>query len=54
VVSGHPWAYAYLPESVKAFPGPEDLAAVMGETGFGETSWELLTGGVAALHVGIR
>jgi demethylmenaquinone methyltransferase/2-methoxy-6-polyprenyl-1,4-benzoquinol methylase len=54
VVSGHPWAYAYLPESVKEFPGPEDLAAVMGEAGFVETRWELLTGGVAALHVGVR
>ena len=54
LVSGHPWAYAYLPESVKEFPGPADLAAVMGEAGFADTSWELLTGGVAALHVGIR
>jgi demethylmenaquinone methyltransferase / 2-methoxy-6-polyprenyl-1,4-benzoquinol methylase len=54
VVSGHPWAYTYLPESVKEFPGPEDFAGLMGEAGFKEARWELLTGGIAALHVGIR
>jgi demethylmenaquinone methyltransferase/2-methoxy-6-polyprenyl-1,4-benzoquinol methylase len=54
LVSGHPWAYGYLPESVREFPEPEDLAALMIESGFGRTSWELLTGGVAALHVGER
>jgi demethylmenaquinone methyltransferase / 2-methoxy-6-polyprenyl-1,4-benzoquinol methylase len=54
VVSGHPWAYTYLPESVKEFPGPEDFAGLMGAAGFKEARWELLTGGIAALHVGSR
>jgi demethylmenaquinone methyltransferase / 2-methoxy-6-polyprenyl-1,4-benzoquinol methylase len=54
VVSGHPWAYTYLPESVKEFPGPEDLAGLMQEAGFRVAEWELLMGGIAALHVGIR
>lgn len=54
VVSGHPWAYSYLPESVKEFPGPEALAERMARSGFRETKWELLSGGIAALHVGIR
>jgi len=54
VVSGHPWAYTYLPESVKEFPGPEALAERMARSGFQETSWELLSCGIAALHVGIR
>ena len=54
VVSGHPWAYRYLPESVKDFPDPENLAELMRVSGFRETSWELLSGGIAALHVGIR
>ena len=54
VVSGHPWAYSYLPESVKEFPGPEALAERMARSGFRETRWELLSGGIAALHVGIR
>jgi len=54
VVSGHPWAYTYLPESVKEFPGPPELSDMMREAGFREAGWELLTGGIAALHVGIR
>jgi demethylmenaquinone methyltransferase / 2-methoxy-6-polyprenyl-1,4-benzoquinol methylase len=53
-VSGHPWAYTYLPESVREFPGPHALAGLMREAGFREASWELLTGGIAALHVGTR
>jgi len=54
IVSGHPWAYTYLPESVKEFPGPEGLAALMEGAGFEQVSWRLLTGGIAALHVGTR
>ena len=51
-VSGHPWAYTYLPESVKRFPGPEELARKMSKVGFRETGYRLLTGGIAALHWG--
>jgi demethylmenaquinone methyltransferase / 2-methoxy-6-polyprenyl-1,4-benzoquinol methylase len=44
-------AYTYLPASVRRFPGPEDLAAVMGEAGFEEIGWRLLGGGIVCLHV---
>ena len=54
VVSGHSWAYTYLPKSVKEFPDPPKLAEMMKAVGFREARWELLTGGIAALHVGIR
>ena len=54
IVSGHPWAYTYLPESVKGFPEPEGLRALLGESGFSEVEWSLLTGGIAAVHVGVR
>ncbi len=53
-LSGHPWAYRYLPESVKEFPGPTGLGRMMENAGFKEVRWELLTGGIAALHVGVR
>jgi demethylmenaquinone methyltransferase/2-methoxy-6-polyprenyl-1,4-benzoquinol methylase len=52
IVSGHPWAYTYLPESVKGFPGPEALGALFREVGFRNAAWRLLTGGIAALHWG--
>ena len=53
-VSGHPWAYSYLPASVKEFPGPAQLADRMGRAGFRGTSWSLLSGGIAALHVATK
>ncbi|TVP77971.1 MAG: class I SAM-dependent methyltransferase [Gemmatimonadales bacterium] len=51
VVSGHPWAYTYLPESVREFPGPEELADQMRDAGFQRTEWSWLTAGIAAIHV---
>jgi len=54
LVSGHPWAYTYLPESVREFPGPPELAELMRKEGFRKAEWELLSGGIAALHVGTR
>ena len=52
IVSGHPWAYRYLPESVKEFPGPDGLADRMRAAGFDEARWERVTFGIAAIHVG--
>lgn len=54
LVSGHPWAYTYLPASVKEFPGPGDLAERMRQAGFHRVEWEYLTGGIAALHMGVK
>jgi demethylmenaquinone methyltransferase/2-methoxy-6-polyprenyl-1,4-benzoquinol methylase len=54
VVSGHPTAYKYLPESVAHFPGPAALAARMQATGFVDVQWRSLTLGIAAIHTGIR
>ncbi|WP_114313662.1 bifunctional demethylmenaquinone methyltransferase/2-methoxy-6-polyprenyl-1,4-benzoquinol methylase UbiE [Thermus caldifontis] len=51
LVSGSFGAYRYLPESVGAFPPPEALKALMEEAGF-RVRYELLTFGVAAIHVG--
>jgi demethylmenaquinone methyltransferase/2-methoxy-6-polyprenyl-1,4-benzoquinol methylase len=53
IVSGHPWAYTYLPESVKEFPGPDELGGLFEEAGFKDVGWKLLSGGIAALHWGI-
>lgn len=50
IVSGHPWAYTYLPESVKEFPGPASLAAKLEGAGFAEAGWSLVTFGIAAIH----
>lgn len=51
IVSGHPTAYRYLPESVSHFPTGDALAARLRAAGFGSVSWRALTFGIAALHV---
>jgi demethylmenaquinone methyltransferase/2-methoxy-6-polyprenyl-1,4-benzoquinol methylase len=43
-----------LPESVSRFPDQTSLAAMMKEIGFTEVTFQNLTGGIAALHVGKR
>lgn len=50
VVSGHPWAYTYLPESVREFPAPQPLADRLEGAGFAEAGWSLVTFGIAAIH----
>jgi demethylmenaquinone methyltransferase / 2-methoxy-6-polyprenyl-1,4-benzoquinol methylase len=45
-------AYSYLPASVRRFPGPEDLQAVMERAGFANVRFRLLAGGIVALHTG--
>ncbi len=52
-ISGNRDAYAYLPESVRKFPSAEELAGEMRRAGFREVRYELLTGGIVALHMGI-
>ena len=47
-------AYTYLPASVRRFPGPEDLSALMGRSGFETVEYRLLGGGTVALHIGAR
>jgi demethylmenaquinone methyltransferase/2-methoxy-6-polyprenyl-1,4-benzoquinol methylase len=54
LVSGNRTAYRYLPESVAHFPGRDELAERMRGAGFREVRYELLTFGIAAIHVGTR
>jgi demethylmenaquinone methyltransferase/2-methoxy-6-polyprenyl-1,4-benzoquinol methylase len=51
-LAGDPDAYAYLPASVRRFPGPDGLAAAMTEAGMERVRWILTAGGIIALHVG--
>ena len=47
-------AYTYLPASVRRFPGPDDLSALFERAGFEDVRYQLLGGGIVALHVGTR
>lgn len=53
LISGAPGAYAYLPESIRKFPRAAELRSMMNSAGFVETRFELLTGGIAAVHTGL-
>jgi demethylmenaquinone methyltransferase/2-methoxy-6-polyprenyl-1,4-benzoquinol methylase len=52
LLSGARDAYAYLNRSTREWPGPEELAAVLGRAGFGRVAAFPLTFGVAAIHRG--
>ncbi len=54
IVSGHPWAYTYLPESVREFPGPSRLQEMFAEAGFRDAGHQLVTFGIAAIHFGTK
>jgi demethylmenaquinone methyltransferase/2-methoxy-6-polyprenyl-1,4-benzoquinol methylase len=54
LVSGHPTAYNYLPDSVMSFPPPEVLEGLMVGSGLRSTGHQLLTGGIAAVTWGVR
>jgi demethylmenaquinone methyltransferase/2-methoxy-6-polyprenyl-1,4-benzoquinol methylase len=52
-VAGDSAAYRYLPSSVRRFPSPAELAAVMERRGLGQIRYILTAGGIIALHVGV-
>jgi demethylmenaquinone methyltransferase/2-methoxy-6-polyprenyl-1,4-benzoquinol methylase len=52
VISGSPDAYSYLPESIRKFPGAEQLVQEMRRAGFSRVEFERMTGGAVALHIG--
>jgi demethylmenaquinone methyltransferase / 2-methoxy-6-polyprenyl-1,4-benzoquinol methylase len=51
-LAGDADAYSYLPSSVRRFPPPETLAAVMWECGLRSVRYVITAGGIIALHVG--
>jgi demethylmenaquinone methyltransferase / 2-methoxy-6-polyprenyl-1,4-benzoquinol methylase len=53
-LAGDREAYTYLPESVKRFPPPEGLAAVMARVGLERIRYTVLAGGIIAIHSGVR
>ena len=47
-------SYRYLAESIRMHPGQQELKALMQKSGFGHVDYHNLTGGMVALHVGIK
>ncbi|GAB1385996.1 bifunctional demethylmenaquinone methyltransferase/2-methoxy-6-polyprenyl-1,4-benzoquinol methylase UbiE [Melaminivora sp.] len=54
IFAGDAASYQYLAESIRMHPGQEELKTLMKQTGFGHVDYHNMTGGVTALHVGIK
>lgn len=54
LVSKHGSAYAYLPASVLEFPEPGKLGSMMEVAGLRDVVWETRTGGIVAIHSGVK
>jgi demethylmenaquinone methyltransferase/2-methoxy-6-polyprenyl-1,4-benzoquinol methylase len=53
-LAGQPVAYAYLPDSLRRYPRPDDVAARMGAAGLEAVRWRWLPTRLATVHVGRR
>jgi demethylmenaquinone methyltransferase / 2-methoxy-6-polyprenyl-1,4-benzoquinol methylase len=53
-VSSNPEAYVYLAESIAAWPEQAELALLMRRSGWARVAWRDLSGGIVALHRGVR
>ena len=52
-LAGDREAYTYLPNSVRRFPPPRELAALMVKVGLTDVRYVLTAGGIIALHSGV-
>ncbi len=53
-ISGDASAYTYLPESIRTFPVQGAMGAELEGAGFRSVCWTNLTGGIVALHTGVK
>ena len=51
-VSGDKAAYAYLPASVKTFPGKKEFSAMMAQAGFNNVRHKAFSLGICRMYTG--
>lgn len=54
MVTGDAESYRYLVESIRKFPRPDAFAEMMRSAGFARAKWDVMSGGIVALHSGWR
>jgi demethylmenaquinone methyltransferase/2-methoxy-6-polyprenyl-1,4-benzoquinol methylase len=54
VLAGSTRAYSHLAESIRTWHSPENLAAIIGRSGFRDVTWRRLTNGIAVIHTGLK
>ena len=53
-VTGDAQSYRYLAESIRMHPGPQELAELMRQAGFGVVRYQQMSAGVVAIHQGVK
>jgi len=54
VLAGSRRAYTYLPESIRLFPDPTELKAILENIGFSRVTYRRFTNGIAVAHLGMK
>ena len=54
LIAGSRKAYTHLPESIRMFPMPDELAALLKEIGFCRIDYKKFTNGIAVVHLAIK
>jgi len=47
-------SYACLPETIRMFPLPDELAALLEELGLHDVHWKAMTNGISVVHLGVK
>lgn len=53
-ITGQQAPYRYLEESIRRFPGRDDLSALLAAVGFEQVAFKPLSGGIALIHRGLK
>ena len=54
LIVGNRKAYTHLPESIRMFPLPDELAELLKKIGFSEVTYRSLTNGIAVIHLAVK
>ncbi len=54
LIAGSAESYACLPETIRMFPLPDELAEMLTGIGFEQVTYKYFTNGIAVAHVGIK
>ncbi|WP_419658922.1 UbiE5: ubiquinone/menaquinone biosynthesis methyltransferase [Desulfosarcina variabilis str. Montpellier] len=54
LLAGSAESYACLPETIRMFPLPDELSAMLTRLGLRDVQWESMTNGISVAHVGIK
>jgi demethylmenaquinone methyltransferase/2-methoxy-6-polyprenyl-1,4-benzoquinol methylase len=54
LIAGSRQAYTHLPESIRMFPLPDELASMLRQVGFSRVTYRHFTNGIAVAHLAVK